>query len=328
MESPVGRVERRHQQRALNRRNGRWQTAFVPGIVLGAVVLALLRPVIVDHPEWFYQGTADVLSLWDGVINLATLALTFLIPAQYFLALSQAFSGGSNAIARERLSRTWELLILTGLDTRHLIMGKWAGTLQTLWREWRRMLIPRLLGVSWLTAAALTQFSGMSLDDEALLVIVVVVVNAALVLPLFGAALASAMGILASLLAKTPTGARNMLTVLQALMFSGLIGVVIVSFPLLDDSDWSVVLFPLIFGAMDGGLTFLLSLSSMAFQSPGLPRLIFGVIGYGVVMVGLIRAILMLARWIAYRQNVIAAQPLKSPATISPKTAYWTNNAR
>ncbi len=328
MESPVGRVERRHQQRTLKRRNGRWQTALVPGIVLGAVVLALLRPVILDHPEWFYQGTADVLTVWDGIINVATLALTFLVPAQYFLALSQAFSGGSGAIARERLSRTWELLVLTGLDTRHLIMGKWAGTMQMLWREWRKMLIPRLMGVSWLTAAALTQFPGTRLNDEIVLVIVLVVVNASLVLPLFGAALASAMGILASLLAKSPTGARNMLGALQAVMFFGLIGVVIVSFPLLDDSDWSVIVFPLVFGAMDGGLTFLLSLTSMVFQSPGLLRLIFGLIGYGVVMFALIRAILMLARWIARRQNVIAAQPLRSPATISPKTAYWTNNAR
>lgn len=326
MESPVGRVERRHQRRALTRKHTGWRTAIVPGIVLGAAVLAVLRPVIIDHPEWFYLNMSDVLLIWDAFISGATLVITFLIPAQYFLALSHAFTGGSSAIARERMNGTWELLILTGLDTRHLVMGKWAGTVRALWLEWRVMLIPRFIGVCWLTIATIAQFPGARLNDGILVLIVLVVIAVSFVLPLFGAALASAMSVFASLLAKTPNGARNVLIGFQMFTFFGLLAMVVVVFPVIFDADWSVMFFPLIFGAIDGGLTLLLTLTSMLYQSPGLLTVVIALMVYTLGMITLIQLVLMLARRIARFQNVIAAEPLKTPMPVSQKTVYWTNN--
>ena len=82
------------------------------------------------------------------------------------------------------------------------------------------------------------------------------------------------------------------------------------------------MVFPFAFGALDGGLTLLLTFMSPVFQTSPLIVLVLAVVFYSAGMVGLIGGFLMLAQRIARGQNV-SVPPLRDS-----KAIFWTNNTR
>ena len=84
---------------------------------------------------------AAVVPLWQVGLMLKTLQLS------------------ANSIAREKEAQTWELLILSGIDARRIVRGKWWATVQRQWRAYA------WLGLLRLGAVTLTGYSSVRLSS-------------------------------------------------------------------------------------------------------------------------------------------------------------------
>lgn len=79
------------------------------------------------------QGRPGVL-LWEEIAPLVILLMTgtFIL---HFITVYRSLMLASEATMRERRARTWETLLLTGINTRQLVMGKWWAALRVLWLD-------------------------------------------------------------------------------------------------------------------------------------------------------------------------------------------------
>ncbi len=103
----------------------------------------------IEWQETRQQGSNSTqvrISMWLGlallVIAVTSIVLTldnFSTPTQqlaiyliwivHAVTASRAISAGANAISREHVGKTWDSLVLTGVSTRQILIGKWLGVL-------------------------------------------------------------------------------------------------------------------------------------------------------------------------------------------------------
>lgn len=117
-------------------------------VYLGALASQILPGSILFIPDasnlvWVTLGTLDVIAM-----NIALYVVVTLVT----LGLS------ANSIAREKQGKTWDALLLTGVDARHLVWGKWWATVRTLWKDYALVGMLRLGMVAWLIAATSSEF--------------------------------------------------------------------------------------------------------------------------------------------------------------------------
>ncbi len=70
----------------------------------------------------------------------------------HFYLMFQTISLSANSIAREKESQTWDMLVLTGIDARQIVRGKWWATVQ---RQFPRYILLGLFRVGASAAAGL-----------------------------------------------------------------------------------------------------------------------------------------------------------------------------
>jgi len=68
----------------------------------------------------------------------------------YVVVMLVTFGLSINSISREKQSKTWEALLLTGVDARQLVWGKWWATVRTLWKDYALVWLLRLGMIVWL----------------------------------------------------------------------------------------------------------------------------------------------------------------------------------
>jgi hypothetical protein len=71
----------------------------------------------------------------------------------HFVLMFQTLALSSNSIAREQFGQTWEALILTGIDARTIVLGKWWATMRRLARRYLLLGLLRGCIIGWIGAA-------------------------------------------------------------------------------------------------------------------------------------------------------------------------------
>lgn len=166
-DNPVLAAEQAYQQRSA-RPQRRWlywlyRLVFYAGLLLSLVLFGGLlagsltgrdpTPIfdLLNRPSYgIVLGLlAAVLPLWQLGLLLKTLQLS------------------ANSIAREKEAQTWELLVLSGINARRIVRGKWWATVQHQWPAYARLGLLRL-GAVTLSGYTSLRFSSYYYQDSSM----------------------------------------------------------------------------------------------------------------------------------------------------------------
>jgi hypothetical protein len=99
-------------------------------------------------------------------LDLLMIPFLFLSVLMHFLLLIITITLTADSLAREHKENRWDLLLLTGLDARRLVLGKWWAIVRFMWREFL-LLIPMRVGLAvWIGAETSRVFIGLSTAAE------------------------------------------------------------------------------------------------------------------------------------------------------------------
>jgi hypothetical protein len=158
IDNPLTRAQTRHVMRmGLMGRKPRFALAFALLMLLGSIVI-LITPYI--------EPISGVLNIPLRIITRTVndmLQLIIVITGIALLVQGASLSGlasrmASGALARERRGRTWEPLVLTGISTWRIVLGKWGAVVRLVWARYRAAILLRPLVGIWLLLA-LHQFN-------------------------------------------------------------------------------------------------------------------------------------------------------------------------
>ena len=96
-------------------------TLYLLGIAFLGLPLTHLNPNNND----FLSNLVDV-----GLVSLITMNV-----ALYLIVILITLGLSSNSITRERKGRTWDVLVLSNVDARQIVLGKWWASLVALWGD-------------------------------------------------------------------------------------------------------------------------------------------------------------------------------------------------
>src|SRR5450432_1719425 len=150
IDNPVAVAELNHQQRAGNQQKWRrWPGIFAVGLSIALIsnLCLLIAPQIAALLSVSFADLNDLLHGWFGTITILMGALIMIHHLSFSTAALQL---ASTSIAREKQGRTWESLLLTGVDARRIVFGKWWATLRTLWQVYRPLLPLRFVVALWI----------------------------------------------------------------------------------------------------------------------------------------------------------------------------------
>ncbi|MEO8392044.1 MAG: hypothetical protein ABI700_03540 [Chloroflexota bacterium] len=305
IDNPVAEAELNHQQRSGSRSKWRrWPTIFGIGLALALIshLCLLVAPQIAALLNISAFDLSDMLSGWFGTV---TILLGALIMIHHLSFSTAALQLASTSIAREKQGRTWESLLLTGVDARRIILGKWSATLRTLWQIYRPLLLLRFAVAFWMgMSSGITR--GLSASFSPSLISVLLIASVTAVFPLFYAAFMGTLGLLASLIVKSETAAYRIASIFQVSSVIISMSLIILSFALpFGEVDPGLVAFiPALFVTpLDGGMLALIGLiantgSASLFYLVGLLLCI-------VLYAGLTGAALRAAQALAVRQRAL-----------------------
>lgn len=146
VDNVISRAELRHQRHVI--RSSRAGTAWIvlavlmlaPGVLtsLGAVVLVLLP---LDDPAGWALWTNPIV---DAVVTLGVVSLYTMNFALYLVLTLITLGLSYSSISREKTNRTWEVLLLTDVNARQMVRGKWWASLASLWGDHMILVVLRV----------------------------------------------------------------------------------------------------------------------------------------------------------------------------------------
>lgn len=155
--NPVLRAELRHQRHVISTsRAGRVWIGLALVLLVPAAIATLIYLVVAligtqVPPPYIPIG------LLAGVLIIMNIAL-------YIVVTLMTMGLAANSISREQTGKTWDTLLLTTLNVRQIIWGKWWATLRALWGDHALLGWLRLGLVAWIgTVAAAPQIDPLHL---------------------------------------------------------------------------------------------------------------------------------------------------------------------
>lgn len=143
--SVITRAELRHQRYII--KNSRAGTTWIvlavlmlaPGIIASfvSVGLVLLGVDVSAWPGWSNPIVNTLVS--SGVISLFVMNFALYLVLM-LITLGLAYS----SINREKVNRTWDVLLLTNVDARQVVRGKWWASLASLWGDHMILVVLRV----------------------------------------------------------------------------------------------------------------------------------------------------------------------------------------
>lgn len=118
----------------LFRRRGKW---FWRGVFALTIILFLV-PFFYNRP-YDFDNAVEITTVLLGTLNLGAMIMLVLRAANF----------GGNTLGRELNGRTWEMLILTGVDARRLVIGKWLGVFRYMLRDALWLVTVRMMVMFW-----------------------------------------------------------------------------------------------------------------------------------------------------------------------------------
>lgn len=309
-QNPVAQAELNHQQRSTTTQQKwkRFPTIFGIALVIGLLsylavlstpeLAALLTPLI-GLPE----SELDV--LLRGWFDTITILIGALIMIHHLAFATAALQVAAASISREKNGRTWESLLLTGMDARQIIYGKWSATLRTLWEAYCPLFFLRLAVALWMGAASgATRFNPYFSPPSLLDILLIGGITA--LFPLCYAGFTVMLGLLASLMVTSEIAAHR---VASALHFSTIVlslCFILATFalPYYDIDPALVSMIPALFVTpLDGGM---LALVGMIASNGSISRhYLLGLLLCGALYAGLTWLGLRGAQRLAIRQRAL-----------------------
>jgi hypothetical protein len=245
-QTPVTRAEVLYHQRA-TRPSSRWRGWLGRTIYVVALTVAMIA---------FWGQVAGSITRRDTIHMLDVIATPMVVLAIFtellhIILMLQTATSAVNSISRERLHGTWDILLLTGMDARRIVLGKWWATLRHMSR---RLLLLTLLraGLAVFVGAQSSRIyahyysggqrnGGFMLMPPQLLDIFAVPVLM-MVFTFAGAALAASLGVMAAALMRRATAALGTAITIYVLLIVGGVGMVILSYKVVHDAYGDVYL--------------------------------------------------------------------------------------
>jgi ABC-type Na+ efflux pump permease subunit len=228
--------------------------------------------------------------------TLVTGSLLFILQA---VAVAQALQIASSTIAHEKEGRTWEMVLLTGIDAHRIVRGKWSAALATVWSVQRPLLVWRAALITLLCAVLLQQ---ESLPSPQFLTAFFAPIML-LVYGWLGIAIAAALGLLASVVMVNEGRAYRAGMVFHLLYLFASLGIVLVL-----ASSWAHIPATLslsFLAPFDAGISSILSLLNRYIEPTTVGPLIIVSTLYAVLCVGMIIGLLRLAERLLIAQRAI-----------------------
>ncbi len=262
-DNPIARAELTHQQRAVvDHKWRRWTVIF--GVALGAALIStaglIFLPQLADLVNTPQDDLREILSGWLGTLILLMGALLMI---QHLSFAAAAIQIASTSIAREKQGRTWEDLLLTGVDARRIVYGKWWATTRTLWQGYRPLLLLRFAIALWIGASSGVARLSTLYNYAPPLLNHVIIGAAAAIFPLCYAAFAATVGLVASLLVRNETTAYRLASLLHfsTIVISLSLVLVSLTLPFTTYEPGVAALIPALFVTpLDGGMLALIGI--------------------------------------------------------------------
>ena len=136
----IARAEFRHQRYIIktSRSGTLWIVLAVVMLVPGLLMsLLLFASAMVDRPPYFIQDPVRLFvghteTSGDYVAMMGVVAMVTMNVALYLVVILITLALSAHSITREKLNRTWDVLLLTNVDARAVVRGKWWASLKAL----------------------------------------------------------------------------------------------------------------------------------------------------------------------------------------------------
>ncbi len=153
--NPVLTAELHHQWYILEKsRSGRGWIAIAV-LMLVPAILASLVYFIGGVIGWSDIPTIPQLDrgLLHQVFTIGLLLMITMNVALYVVVILITLGLSAASITREKTGKTWESLLLTNIDSRRIVLGKWWASMLALWGDHLMIGLLRLGMVAWVIVA-------------------------------------------------------------------------------------------------------------------------------------------------------------------------------
>ena len=142
-DNPIAKAEFRHQRHVLNTsRSG------IIWILLASVMLipAMLYGMVLYGAVLFNFSLPDVdqFTTFGQILGWLVAMLVTMNIALYGVVILITLGLSAQSITREKTGGTWDTLVLTNIDARTIVRGKWWASVRALWGDHLRILLLRL----------------------------------------------------------------------------------------------------------------------------------------------------------------------------------------
>jgi hypothetical protein len=145
---PITQVEFRRQTRSRSE-GRRWLRLLVRGLLIVALMLGWILAGGEFAGALLYRDPSPIAATLNVLVVLPVAAAFIL----HFYLMIQTLSLSSDSIARERHMNNWDMLVLTGIDSRKIVRGKWWATVRSMWRRYALLGLLRAAVVIWIGAS-------------------------------------------------------------------------------------------------------------------------------------------------------------------------------
>lgn len=149
----VAKAEFRYQRFLIeNSRSGIGWIVTAVLMLAPAILFSLLLFLIGGYSQWaainqllYHDNTTIRILMQIGSIAFVTMNV-----ALYFVVMLITMGLSASSISREKNNHTWHVLVLTELNARQIVWGKWWASLQALWGDHILLAVLRLGVAGWL----------------------------------------------------------------------------------------------------------------------------------------------------------------------------------
>ncbi|MFN8375711.1 MAG: hypothetical protein U0694_22925 [Anaerolineae bacterium] len=154
--TPIAQAEYTHQTRSIAGRRSRWWITLLRRGWLALSVFAVVSIFLITLSASLGlfmspQVPAEVVPLafvvWILIPGLALFPTTVVL---HFGLMLRTLLWAANSIPREKLSGTWDLLLLTGTPAREIVQSKWWATVRRAFPSYNRLVLLRFACVLWI----------------------------------------------------------------------------------------------------------------------------------------------------------------------------------
>lgn len=262
-ENPVALAELRHQRRSATA-HYKWQR--FPGLFGVGLLVALLSFLALraapQLAALLQLPVRELDTLLRGWFDTTTILIGALITIHHLSFATAALQLAASSIAREKQGRTWESLLLTGVNARQIVYGKWGATMRILWEAYRSLLLLRFSVALWMIVVSTVSTRSPALSTPSLVHALLIGIVTA-VFPLCYAAFTVTLGLLASLLVTRETSAHRLASLFHVCTIILSLCLIVFSFsvPFYDIDPGLVSIIPALFVTpLDGGMLALIGM--------------------------------------------------------------------